>query len=110
MNHPTIPEHELRLGCMGRGDLDWAARVAKFNRPLCAETLPQQIRRISSLDELHPPRPVVSPAKVVEQVILPCKGASYHEPEMGEGRIAAITDNCIETSNFINRILYPKRA
>lgn len=109
MNHHTIPEHELRLGTMGRGDLDWAARVAAFKRPLCAETLPQQINRISSIKALHPVT-VASPAKVVEQFIGPCKTASYHEPEMGEGRIAAIADNRIETANFINRILYANHA
>lgn len=109
MNHPTIPEHELHLGCMGRGDLDWASRVAKFNRPLCAETLPQQIRRISSVNNLRTVA-VVSPAKVIEQVILPCKTASYHEPEMGEGRLAEIADKRIETANFINRILFANHA
>ena len=108
MNYHTIPEHELRLGAMGRGDLDWASRVAAFKRPLCAETLPQQINRISSIKNLR--TVTVSPAKVVEQFIGPCKGSSFHEPEIGEGRIAAIADCRIETSNFINRILYANHA
>ena len=108
-NYPVIPKNELRLGVMGRGDLDWAARVARFQRPACAETLPQQIARISSVKNLRPVA-VASPAQVVEQVILPCKTASYHEPEMGEGRIAEIADRRIETADFINSILFANRA
>ena len=109
MNHPTVPEHELRLGTMGRGDLDWPSRVARFQRPLCGETLPQQINRISGLGNI---RPVVAahPQKVAEQFIPPAKTASYHEPEMGEVRLAEIADKRIETANFINRILFANRA
>ena len=101
--YPTIPERELHLGCMGRGDLDWASRVAKFRRPACMETLPQQVARITSKSALgfHPAKAVAT----AEQLILPCKGASYHEPEMGEGRLAAIADGRIAAADFVNRAL-----
>ena len=102
--YPTIPERELHLGCMGRGDLDWASRVAKFRRPACMETLPQQVARITSTSNVHP---VVAHKAVaaVELTILPCKGASYHDPEMGEGRLAAIADSRIAAADFVNRAL-----
>ena len=102
-NYPVIPKNELRLGVMGRGDFDWASRVTRFQRPACAEALPQQIARISSKSSLgyHPVKAVTA----VEQLILPCKGAAYHEPEMGEGRLAEIADSRIAAADFVNRAL-----
>lgn len=104
-SHTSLEDHELQAKSgVQFGELDWAKKTTHFQRPICAETLSQQIHRISSVRNLGSIT-AACPAKVVEQFIGPAKSNGHHEPEMGEGRLAAIADARISSADFVNHIL-----
>lgn len=104
-SHTSLEDHELQAKSgVQFGELDWAHKTTHFQRPICSETLVQQIHRISSVRNLGSIT-AACPAKVVETFIGPCKAAGFHNPEMGEGRLADIADNRIAASDFVNHIL-----